>query len=51
MVGNAQERKAQLATLNEGGGMLSKLIRDTRVTRVGALLRLRSAIIHDSGAY
>jgi exopolysaccharide biosynthesis polyprenyl glycosylphosphotransferase len=39
MVVDAEERKAQLAPLNEGGGMLFKLRRDPRVTRVGAVLR------------
>jgi exopolysaccharide biosynthesis polyprenyl glycosylphosphotransferase len=39
MVVDAEERKAQLSALNEGGGMLFKLHRDPRVTRLGALLR------------
>ena len=39
MVVDAEECKAQLAALNEGGGMLFKLRRDPRVTGVGALLR------------
>jgi exopolysaccharide biosynthesis polyprenyl glycosylphosphotransferase len=39
MVVDAEERKAHLTALNEGGGMLFKLRRDPRVTRVGAFLR------------
>jgi exopolysaccharide biosynthesis polyprenyl glycosylphosphotransferase len=39
MVVDAEDRKAHLAQLNEGGGMLFKLRRDPRVTRVGAVLR------------
>ena len=39
MIVDAEERKAGLAALNEGGGMLFKLRRDPRVTGVGALLR------------
>ena len=39
MVVEAEDHKAQLAALNEGGGMLFKLRRDPRVTRVGAVLR------------
>ena len=39
MVVDAEQRKAELTALNEGGGMLFKLRRDPRVTRVGAVLR------------
>ena len=39
MVVDAEQRKAQLTALDEGGGMLFKLRRDPRVTRVGAMLR------------
>ena len=39
MVVDAEARKAELAAHNEGGGMIFKLRRDPRVTRVGALLR------------
>jgi exopolysaccharide biosynthesis polyprenyl glycosylphosphotransferase len=39
MVVDAEERKAQLAANDEGGGMIFKLRRDPRVTRVGAVLR------------
>jgi len=39
MVVDAEERRPQLTALNEGGGMLFKLHRDPRVTRLGAWLR------------
>jgi exopolysaccharide biosynthesis polyprenyl glycosylphosphotransferase len=39
MVVDAEDRKVHLAPLNEGGGMLFKLRRDPRVTKVGAVLR------------
>ena len=39
MVVDAEQRKADLAALNQGGGMLFKLRSDPRVTKVGAVLR------------
>ncbi|WP_306338238.1 sugar transferase [Streptomyces sp. KL118A] len=39
MVTGAHNARAQLADLNEGAGLLFKLRRDPRVTRVGAVLR------------
>jgi exopolysaccharide biosynthesis polyprenyl glycosylphosphotransferase len=39
MVIDAEARKAQLATLNETGGVLFKMRKDPRVTRVGQWLR------------
>jgi exopolysaccharide biosynthesis polyprenyl glycosylphosphotransferase len=39
MVVDAEERRAQLAALNEGAGVLFKMRRDPRVTKVGAWLR------------
>jgi exopolysaccharide biosynthesis polyprenyl glycosylphosphotransferase len=36
---DAEARKAELATLNEGGDMLFKIRGDPRITRVGAFLR------------
>jgi exopolysaccharide biosynthesis polyprenyl glycosylphosphotransferase len=39
MVVDAEERQAQLTALNEAGGVLFKVRRDPRVTRVGAVLR------------
>lgn len=39
MVVDAEERRAQLAALNEGTGVLFKLRRDPRVTKVGGWLR------------
>jgi exopolysaccharide biosynthesis polyprenyl glycosylphosphotransferase len=39
MVADAEERKAPLAVQNEGHGVLFKLRRDPRVTRMGARLR------------
>ncbi len=42
MVVDAEERKSELVSANEGGEVLFKLKRDPRVTRVGALLRKSS---------
>ena len=39
MVRDADRRKAELAAANEGAGVLFKLRKDPRVTRVGAILR------------
>jgi exopolysaccharide biosynthesis polyprenyl glycosylphosphotransferase len=39
MVADAEERKAQLVALNESDGVLFKMRRDPRVTRVGSWLR------------
>ena len=39
MVVDAEARKAQLLTLNDGDGTLFKMRRDPRVTRAGAWLR------------
>ncbi|MBV1941876.1 sugar transferase [Streptomyces sp. BV286] len=39
MVAGADRARAELADLNEGAGLLFKLRRDPRVTRVGAVLR------------
>ncbi|MFJ6700069.1 sugar transferase [Streptomyces sp. NPDC091272] len=39
MVAGAHDARAELAGLNEGAGLLFKLRRDPRVTRVGAVLR------------
>ncbi|WP_248580516.1 sugar transferase [Nocardioides sp. InS609-2] len=39
---DAEERKAELAELNEGNGRLFKMKQDPRVTRVGGLLRKTS---------
>jgi exopolysaccharide biosynthesis polyprenyl glycosylphosphotransferase len=39
MVVDAEQRKADLAALNEGAGALFKMRRDPRVTRVGVWLR------------
>ena len=39
MVVDAEERRAQLASLNEGAGVLFKMRRDPRVTKAGAWLR------------
>ncbi|MFC0843984.1 MULTISPECIES: sugar transferase [Streptomyces] len=39
MVARADEARAELADRNEGAGLLFKLRRDPRVTRVGAVLR------------
>ena len=39
MVPDAEQRKSQLATYNEANGVLFKIHRDPRVTRVGACLR------------
>jgi exopolysaccharide biosynthesis polyprenyl glycosylphosphotransferase len=39
MVRDADRRKAQLADANEGAGLLFKMRKDPRVTRVGAILR------------
>ncbi|KQX77180.1 exopolysaccharide biosynthesis polyprenyl glycosylphosphotransferase [Streptomyces sp. Root1310] len=39
MVAGADRARAELAALNEGAGLLFKLRRDPRVTRVGAVLR------------
>ncbi|WP_438296106.1 sugar transferase [Streptomyces sp. HUAS TT7] len=39
MVAGADRARAELADLNEGAGLLFKLHRDPRVTRVGAVLR------------
>jgi exopolysaccharide biosynthesis polyprenyl glycosylphosphotransferase len=39
MVVDAEQRKAQLATLNEASGVLFKMHRDPRVTNAGAALR------------
>jgi exopolysaccharide biosynthesis polyprenyl glycosylphosphotransferase len=39
MVVDAEQRKAQLQALNEGTGVLFKMRRDPRVTKVGASLR------------
>lgn len=39
MVTDAEQRKAVLASLNEGAGELFKIRRDPRITRVGTLLR------------
>jgi exopolysaccharide biosynthesis polyprenyl glycosylphosphotransferase len=39
MVVDAEVRQAQLTALNEAGGVLFKVRRDPRVTRVGAVLR------------
>ena len=37
MVVDAEQRKAELAELNEGAGALFKMRRDPRVTRAGVL--------------
>jgi exopolysaccharide biosynthesis polyprenyl glycosylphosphotransferase len=42
MVTDAEERKAELSEVNEGGEVLFKMKRDPRVTRVGSLLRKSS---------
>lgn len=42
MTTDAEERRADLLTLNEGAGPLFKLIRDPRITRIGRLLRRTS---------
>jgi exopolysaccharide biosynthesis polyprenyl glycosylphosphotransferase len=42
MVANAEERKAELAQLNEADGPLFKIKNDPRVTRVGRFLRRTS---------
>jgi exopolysaccharide biosynthesis polyprenyl glycosylphosphotransferase len=39
MVVDAEQRKAQLEALNEGDGVLFKIRKDPRVTKIGALLR------------
>jgi exopolysaccharide biosynthesis polyprenyl glycosylphosphotransferase len=39
MVPDAEQRKSQLATYNEADGVLFKIRRDPRITRVGAWLR------------
>ena len=39
MVVDAEQRKAELEALNEGAGVLFKMRRDPRVTKVGAWLR------------
>jgi exopolysaccharide biosynthesis polyprenyl glycosylphosphotransferase len=39
MVRDADRRKAKLATENEGAGVLFKMRKDPRITRVGAILR------------
>jgi exopolysaccharide biosynthesis polyprenyl glycosylphosphotransferase len=39
MVADAEERKAQLVALNESDGVLFKMRRDPRITRVGSWLR------------
>jgi exopolysaccharide biosynthesis polyprenyl glycosylphosphotransferase len=39
MVVDAEQRRLQLETLNEGAGVLFKMRKDPRVTRVGATLR------------
>jgi exopolysaccharide biosynthesis polyprenyl glycosylphosphotransferase len=39
MIVDAEQRKLQLQTLNEGAGVLFKMRRDPRVTKVGASLR------------
>src|SRR6185437_13695493 len=39
MVVDAEQRKDELAVLNEGAGALFKLRRDPRITRAGGLLR------------
>jgi exopolysaccharide biosynthesis polyprenyl glycosylphosphotransferase len=39
MVVDAEQRKAELEALNEGSGLLFKMRRDPRVTRVGSWLR------------
>jgi len=42
MVVDAERRKLQLKTLNEGAGVLFKMRKDPRVTKVGASLRRTS---------
>ena len=42
MVVDAEQRKAELAALNEGAGVLFKMRKDPRVTKVGGWLRRRS---------
>jgi exopolysaccharide biosynthesis polyprenyl glycosylphosphotransferase len=42
MVVDAEQRKVQLQALNEGAGVLFKMRRDPRVTKVGATLRRTS---------
>jgi lipopolysaccharide/colanic/teichoic acid biosynthesis glycosyltransferase len=39
MIRDADRRKAQLAADNEGAGVLFKMRKDPRITRVGAILR------------
>ena len=39
MVVDAEQRKVELAALNEGAGVLFKMRKDPRVTKVGAVLR------------
>lgn len=39
MVRDAHQRKAELADVNEGAGVLFKMRRDPRITRVGSFLR------------
>jgi lipopolysaccharide/colanic/teichoic acid biosynthesis glycosyltransferase len=39
MVVDAEQRKAELATLNEGAGVLFKMRKDPRVTKAGGWLR------------
>jgi exopolysaccharide biosynthesis polyprenyl glycosylphosphotransferase len=42
MVTDAEKRQAELLALNEGNGLLFKMRRDPRITRVGGWLRRRS---------